>query len=127
MKSVCWQILAFDLFYIATASILLYYRCDSTTDGRIPVEGYTWPYTIYTILYFGEKVSFLLVTWTFCHKYWIVSLTLRQALRGDAVAFSEKAQKMVYFCIAIGSVVGSAIDSALFWYEKSTGTYETIS
>ena len=49
-------------------------------------------YTIYSILYLGQKLSFELINWTFAYKYWVVSLTLRQVLSNNELKFRERTQ-----------------------------------
>ena len=83
MRIVYWQILAFNLAFTATISIVLYYRCNKDLDGLMPKKDPSWPYALYSVLYYLEKLTLLLANWTFSYKYWIVSLTLKQALSDD--------------------------------------------
>ena len=88
MRTLYWSIVIYHIFYIATGALDLYFRFDRDTEGRIPI-GFNWPYATYSSLYFAEKVIFELCNWFFAHKYWVVSLTLRQALSDNDLTFSE--------------------------------------
>ena len=122
MRIVYWQILAFNLAYSATISIVLYYRCNKDLDGLMPKEDPIWPYALYSLLYGIEKLTLLLANWTFSYKYWIVSLTLKQALSDENetnFAFDERFQKKLFVGITLLAVLGSILDSILFYIEES--------
>ena len=79
----------FYLFYLAAVSMLVYYHYQHSTGYKLPHDGITVPWTIFEGIYLAEKLIYMLVNLTFSFKYWIVSLTLRQALSNNKVSFSE--------------------------------------
>ena len=90
VKFVVSLILASNFFFLSADAVVLYYRCRKSTDGLLPVDGYNGVYAIFSFLYCLQKITYVLVSWTFAHRYWVISLTLLQALSGNEITFSER-------------------------------------
>ena len=61
-----------------------------------------------------------MINWNFAHKYWVVSITLKQALGSRDDHLSEQAQERVF--IAVAAIISGLClaDSFLFWFAMST-------
>ena len=82
IKSVYVQIILFNTCYIVSSGMRFYYRLWKSDDGIDPYP-VNAAYTIFSVVYLGTKLIFVTLNWTFAFQYWIVSLTLKQALTSD--------------------------------------------
>ena len=115
VKFVVSLILASNFFFLCADSVLLYYRCNKNADGQLPDHGYNGMYAIFSGLYCLQKITYVLVSWTFAHRYWVISLTLLQALSGNEITFDERVSLIIYYAIAVFSVVSAIIDSTIYY------------
>lgn len=129
MRMICWQVIIYHLFFIATAGMVLFdlgfMKEEKSEDGTVMlnISDHKVSYTIYSLLNMGQGVTFQLIAWIFSYKYWVVSLTLRQLLSVNAKRFSQARQLCMFVGCALVFVTISILIGIIFWYEKmNTGT-----
>ena len=72
------------------------------------------------MVYSLSKIMFVMSNWTFAFKYWIVSLTLKQALdSGSQALMSESTQRTIFIAVAVSICAFCITDSVLFWVANS--------
>ena len=123
MRCLYWQILGFFTIFIVCSIYRLYYNFNEETDGKIPEDA---SYAVWSILYLLEKSIFLLINWQFAFKYWIVSLTLRQALSDNQTSFSEKNQWRLFLGLIAFCQLLVLADSFIYYYGRVSKDSEVL-
>ena len=113
-KAIYQLIVLFNTVFIITASIVFHYRNDEGNDGKFP-EGFNVPYTVFSFFYMLVKILFELINWTFAYRYWIVSLTLKQALSQNQERFDEEKQYLIFKVIAFVTISLTIGDAIIYW------------
>ena len=116
IKIVYLLILASNLFYLGSETMLLYFRCDKDAEGEMPWESFDKAYMVYALMFTIQKITYVLVSWVFAHRYWVISLTLLQALSGNKITFNERASRCIFFVVAVVIVVAILVDSTLYYF-----------
>jgi len=107
-------VLVFHICYVVTTALELYFLVGR--ESEIPTADYNLVYLVFTVLVYIEKITFQMANWTFSFKYWIVSLTLRQALSANEIAFSEKGNNK-FFYVVTGLIVALVTIDTILYYQ----------